>query len=206
VIDYAQARMQARHGAAPQAHTWALVHASMTLGSLLENARGSALESWIAGLDPAATRAEAEKLIEERLLARIEELAAWMPEEWRAAVAHTRALLALPARQRELRRIGDAAGADAIRRAWLERWRALWPIGTGEEEPIGELLRAVDAHLERFARAPPEEAEALRLALRDRVGSLFRRHALTPAAAFDHLLLLALEAERVRAEVLGRCP
>lgn len=207
MIDYAQARMQTRHGARPAARAWAMVHASVTLGALLENARGTALESWFAGLDPTASRAEAERLVEERLRERIAEVAAWMPEEWRPAVVHTASLLGLPARQRELRLAGDEERAAAARRDWLDGWRALWPDPSGEtREQIDELVHAVEAHLERFVRAAPEDAESLRLALRLRVEALFRRHALAPAAAFDHLLLLALEAERLRAEVMERSP
>jgi hypothetical protein len=129
-----------------------------------------------------------------------------MPEAWRPAVVRAESLLELPARQRELRAAGDEEGAATVRREWLAGWRALWPDPADETRAaLEELVRAVEAHIERFVRAAPEDAETLRLALRARVEALFRRHALGPAAAFDHLLLLALEAERLRAEVMERC-
>lgn len=207
MIDYALARIHARHGARPEARAWAMVHAAVTLGSLLENARGSALESWIAGLDPATPRAEAERLLHERLRGRIAEAARWVPEAWRPAVMHTASLIDLPARQRRLRAGGDEERAAAARREWLAAWRDLRPGCTADEHAaLEELVRTVEAHLERFAHASTDDAESLRLALRLRVESLFRRHALGPAAVFDHLLLLALEAERLRAEIMGRCP
>jgi hypothetical protein len=205
VISYAQARIQARHGARPDARAWAMIHASVTLGSLLENARRSSLESWVAGLDPGAPRAEAEKLLRERLRSRIAEAARWMPEAWRPAVLRTASLIDLPERQRELRGKADEERAAAVRREWLAGWRDLWPDCAAEErEALEELVRVVEAHLERFARSPPDDAEPLRLALRLRVEALFRRHALGPAAAFEHLLLAALEAERLRAELMER--
>jgi hypothetical protein len=207
MIEFAQARMQARHGARPEARAWAMVHASVSLGALLENARSSSLESWIAGLDPGAPRAEAERLLGDRLRGRIAEVARWMPDAWRPAVLHTSSLIELPARQRELRGTGDEERAAAARREWIAAWRSLWPDGPAEErEALDELVRGVESHLERFARASPDDAEALRLALRLRVESIFRRHALGPAAVFAHLLLVALEAERLRAEIMERLP
>ena len=206
MIDYAQARIQARHGTRPEARAWAMVHASVTLGALLENARRSSLESWIAGLGVGAPRAEAEQLLRERLRERIAEVARWMPEAWRPAVLHATSLIDLPTRQSELRGADDEERAAALLREWLARWRQLWPpCGDDDRAALEELVRAVEAHLARFARAAPDEAESLRQVLRLRVQALFRRHATGPAAAFDHLLLLALEAERLRAEIMGRC-
>ena len=204
-MGYAQARMQARHGTRPGTRAWALLNASTTFAAALENARASSLESWTAGLDPAARPADVERMLRERLLGRIAEAARWMPETWRAAVLWTQALLELPPRQRRLREAADEDRAAAVRREWLAHWRTLWPPCAAEErDALEELVRTVEAHLERFSRATAEEAEPLRLALRARVETLFRRHAPGPAAAFDHLLLLALECERLRAALLGR--
>ena len=205
MMDFAQARMQARHGERPDARAWALLHASTTLAALLESARASPLESWTAGIDPAARPEDIEALLGQRLRDRINEVSRWMPEAWVPSMIWTTTLLDLPARQRALRATGDEEAAAAVRHEWLERWRALWPdCGADDRAALEELVDAVEAHLQRFARADPDEAEALRLALRARVEVLFRRHALGPAAAFDHLLLLALECERVRSEILRR--
>jgi hypothetical protein len=223
-IDYAQARIQARHGARPDPATWASLHASITLAALLENARASPLEAWIAGLDAGCTFDELEAALRARLRGRIDEVARWMPEAWRPAVLWTRVLLDLPVRQHVLRGrtalpwmardrgLGgvlreppDDERAALARQDWIAAWRVLWPRAcAADHEALEELVRAVESHVESFARAPPEEAASLRLALRARVETLFRRHALTPAAAFGHLLLLALEAERLRAELVAR--
>ena len=202
---YAQARIQARHGARPDPGTWAAVHASITLGALLENARASPLEPWIAGLDAGCTLDQLERVLRDRLRGRIEEVARWMPPSWRPAVLWTRELLDLPAAQRLLRERADEERAARVRGEWLEAWRRLWPrCGDEDRGELEALARTVESHIREFERAPADEAANLRLALKARVETLFRRHALGPAAAFDHLLLAALEAERLRAELVGR--
>lgn len=204
-VAYAQARMQARHGSRPDARAWARLHAAITLASLLETARGGPLASWTAGLDPAGAREDIERVLRDRLRGRIEELARWMPSQWRAAVSWTRSLIDLPARQQALREAGNEERAAALRAEWLAEWRRLWPDCSEEErDALDELVHAVEDHLQRFARASPDDAQGLRLALRARVETLFRRHTLGPAVAFDHLLLLALECERLRAELVAR--
>lgn len=225
-IEYAQARMQSRHGARPDARTWANVHAAITPAALLEAARASALEPWIAGLDASTPAHELELALRERLRARICEVARWMPEEWRPALLWTRALVDLPALQHLARgrpapgwmtrdpaiatRLDDAGDEERARRArgaWTEAWRRAWPPG-GEDErsALEALARLVEAHLEAFARADPADAPAMREQLGARVQALFRRHALSPAAAFCHVLLAALECERIRAELVARAP
>jgi len=147
-----------------------------------------------------------------------------MPRPWGPAVLWTRTLLDLPALQRLASgrgplawmtrdpglapRLGDRPDeqrAGRMREEWLEAWRRMWPrCGADERRALEELVGAIRSHLEAFARASPEDAWGLRLALGARLETLFRRHALLAAAAFDHLALLALDAERLRAELVAR--
>jgi len=223
-LEYAQARVQSRHGERAPAQAWASLHASMTLAALLEQARASALESWTAGLDAGCAPADVEALLRERLRGRITEVARWMPGPWRAAVLWTRVLLDLPALQHLAfghapapwmardaalaARIAEAPDEDRarrMRRAWLESWRRQWPrCGADERHAMEELVRAFEAHVAAFERAAPDDAWNLRRALEARIEILFRRHALLAAAAFDHLALLALDVERLRAELMAR--
>ncbi|HXZ49398.1 MAG TPA: hypothetical protein VEG27_10280 [Usitatibacter sp.] len=220
--DFAQARIQSRHGAHPDGAAWAMVHAAVNLSALLEAARASALRPWIAGLDAGSTLDEIERLVRVRLRGRIEEVARWMPQAWRPAVLLTRELVDLPARQRLAAGLGvlpwmaddpalaarpardDVASADNPREAWLAAWRASWPRCSAEERAaLEELVSTLRSHLAEFARASVEDAWELRRALGARLERLFRRHALLAAAAFDHLALLALDAERLRAELVA---
>jgi hypothetical protein len=192
-LEYAQARIQARHGARPAQAAWATLHAAVTLASLLEAARAGALEPWVAGLDATAGPSPLEHRLREALREHIEEVAAWMPSAWRPAVRWTTQLL------------GPGDHTAQAREEWLARWRALWPsCGVDDEHAMRTLVETVESHLARFSRAPVDEAWPLRHALQARVELLFRRFALTPAAAFAHLLLVALDLERLRAEIAVR--
>lgn len=223
-LEYAQARIQSRHGSRPDATDWARVRAAISAGALLDAARSTSLTAWVAGLDPPATTHEIELALRERLRARIGEVASWMPEEWRRATLWTRALADLPALQhlawgrapprwmsldpQLAPHLGDAPEperARLARLAWVETWRRLWPPCAREDrDALDALVRLAESHLEAFRRAAPGDARDLRQALRERVESHFRRHALSPAAAFCHLLLVALECEQVRAELVAR--
>jgi hypothetical protein len=223
-IEFAQARMQARHGKRPDAGSWATLHAAITLATLLDNARASSLEPWIAGLDAGCTQDELELLLRERLRGRIAEVAGWMPDAWRPAVLWTRVLLDLPAMQYIARggaprrwmradpavspRLADPADEERAlhaRHLWVEAWRTLWPHGSAEQRAaLEELAATVETHLLAFQQAAPDDAASLRTQLQGRLETLFRRDALTPAAAFEHLALLALDAERLRSELVTR--
>jgi hypothetical protein len=199
-LEYAQARIQARHGARPAEGAWAPLHAAVTLASLLEAARAGALKPWVAGLDAAAGAPPLEHRLREALRAHIEEVATWMPSAWQPALRWTTELIPPSP-------LGPGGGIHTAetREAWLARWRALWPSGGDDDEhAMRSLVEAVESHLAHFARAPLDEAWPLRRALQARIERLFRRFALTPAAAFAHLLLVALDLERLRAEIVAR--
>jgi hypothetical protein len=95
---------------------------------------------------------------------------------------------------------------EAIARAaWLDEWRRRWPDRSGDDAlALEELARLFDRHLPRFAELGSEEAWALRRDLETQVAVRFRRHALTPVAAFAYLALVALELERLRGQLVVR--
>ena len=95
---------------------------------------------------------------------------------------------------------GDAA---SLRRGWLAEWRRRWPHRAAHAN-LNELSDAVARHIQGFPATPVAEAWQAREALRTRMGRLFRRSLLDPAAAFGYLALAALDAERVRAELSQR--
>jgi hypothetical protein len=99
-----------------------------------------------------------------------------------------------------------AALADAVARTvWLDEWRRRWPDRTGEDAlALEELVRLFTRHLPRFAELGPEEAAALRRDLQTQLEVRFRRHALTPVAAFAYLALVALDLERLRGQLVVR--
>lgn len=192
-LEYAQARIQARHGKRPAEAAWSPLHSAIDLASLLDMARAGPLEGWVAGLEPSASATDLEQRLHEQLRRYIAEVASWMPAPWQPAVLWTRALADL------------APHTAQAREAWAVRWRELWPARNCEEEAALETVALeVRAHFARFAVADIDEAWPMRAALQARLTGLFRRFTLTPAAAFAHLLLVALDLERLRAELVGR--
>lgn len=93
----------------------------------------------------------------------------------------------------------------ALRDAWLAAWRALWPErGTRGAASLEELVGIFVMHLARFSELLPSDTWEARQALGGRLGRLFRRALLEPAAAFAYLALVALDVERLRGELVSR--
>ena len=90
-------------------------------------------------------------------------------------------------------------------RAWLDLWRQLWPqVSSAHLRALESILRAVGEHVALLdSPAAPSSFEA-RTALSQRLSTLFRRHFETAAATIAHLLLEALDLERVRAGLVRR--
>jgi hypothetical protein len=121
-----------------------------------------------------------------------------------------RALVSGPLKNivRALERTPDAlrrAEYQVAREQWLVEWQLRWPDTHGEDAAalIG-LTRVVLDHLTRFMAADGEDPWALRRDLESQVAARFRRHALTPTAAFAYLILTALDLERLRGHLVVR--
>lgn len=96
-------------------------------------------------------------------------------------------------------------GCEEPAAAWAEHWRGLWPHCKREFLVNLDALSALLlAHLAVFREARPESAWGLRLALRGRLCLRFHRHLLQPAGPLIYLALVALDLERLRAELVTR--
>ena len=89
---------------------------------------------------------------------------------------------------------------------WLAHWRTLWPRrSTVERERLDRLCAMVADHLARLAEAEPQDtSRPYRLALGRTCERMFRRHSGTPTAVFAHLVLVALDFERLRGGLVRR--
>jgi hypothetical protein len=86
---------------------------------------------------------------------------------------------------------------------WCAHWQRLWPTCSGEErDALQGLLRTVRSHLETFAALPVESAAGARERLAERVRRQLHDAAAQPAALFAYLLLVALDLERLRGELV----
>jgi len=98
-LEYAHARIWARHGQRPGEGLWRRIETTRDLGAVLELARGSALACWIEGLGPAAGVHGIEQALRLHWRERVAEVATWMPPDWAAAIEWCAVLADLPALQ-----------------------------------------------------------------------------------------------------------
>lgn len=85
-------------------------------------------------------------------------------------------------------------GPARIHQAWLEEWRRRWP-GWSETAALEYLARLFDAAMNQPAAIGRPE-------LLGKLGTLFRRSALSPVAAFVYVAFAALDIQRLRAGLL----
>lgn len=185
LMEYAQARMQARFSERLDAARWRELDRVRDLAAYLEALRATPLRRWISGLEPRADLHQVDARLRERFRTHIDEVARWMPPEWRPALLW---LLELTAPQ-------------ATRAAWLVQWRRRWPTPA---PGLQRIETAVTSHIQRFARGGVRGAWSAREALERELRRLFRRSALCPEVAFAYLGLVALDLERLRAELVRR--
>ena len=99
---------------------------------------------------------------------------------------------------------GRAAGETLLAR-WLTEWQRRWPETARERAALNRLIERVQGHRAAFATTINDPAAwAARRALETQVLHVFRRAFLSPVAVFAWLLLAALDAERLRAELAAR--
>jgi hypothetical protein len=231
-IEYACARLGARYGQRPGAGEWRRIEHARTLAALLDAARGTPFERFTAGLAADADPHAVEALLRLRWRAQVAEVARWMPEPWTAAVRWCAVLPDLPvfahvarggARRRwmsedpHFRELADGpppatsifgplapawGAAQAPGDAWHREFRARVP--PGDAGPLQEIERAIRSHLAAFRGTDLADGTALRRRFEAALAALFRRAALSPAAAFAYLGLVLLDLERLRGELLRR--
>jgi hypothetical protein len=231
---YAYARVCARYGARPDETAWRRLEHARELASLLDVARASAFRGWIGGIDATSTPHAIEGALRERWRETVRDVAAWMPEAWRAAVRWCAIAADLPALQ-HLARGFDAAPwlsddpvwrdfvahaantTDVVRgalaRAWVapdraaDEWRREWHRRLPAEGRDDAAIAALARALDETLSAlrdPASSGSILAHALQARLAVLFRRAVAAPAAAFVYLAQIALDLQRLRGELLRR--
>jgi hypothetical protein len=108
--------------------------------------------------------------------------------------------------------LAQATDGQSLLDRWLQAWRRLLPrMPNRAARRLERLVALVRDHRAAFAPARPGEAVSPRAAwdarrrLEAAAARHFRRSFLEPVAVFAHLLLLALEFERVRGALVTRC-
>lgn len=220
-MEYAQARMQARHGTRPDEAAWQRLGGQAGFAAYLAAARATSLAGWLAGIGDDAGPHEIELALRLRWREAVHETARWLPAEWADAMRWCALLVDLPARawlagggeppawaERDPALAVCVAGREGLSPATLATWQAAWcqrwPTGGEDARCLSALAAGVAAHLVRFAELPAAAAGDARHMLARDARHWFRRYAQSPAAAFAYLLLLALDLERLRGELLLR--
>lgn len=216
-MEYAQARLQARYGAHPVEAQWRQLGAHRDIVAYLAAARAMPFADWLAGIDDSAGPHEIERALRRFWRRAVAEVARWLPAEWGPATRWAASLIDLPAfahgdRGAVLPRgvetdphLAFLAGGKANLEQWQAHWRRLWPEETEDDRvELKQLAVRLRRHLADFARCEADAAWESRRALRNRIALAFRRAALQPIAGLLFLLLLALDLERLRAELMLR--
>ena len=89
--------------------------------------------------------------------------------------------------------------------AWLVHWHSL----LSEQKPkfthsINSLVQLLKTHVENFHHLNVSQTWNARTDLTNKLTFLFRRHPFEPVAAIVHLALVALDLERLRADIMQR--
>jgi hypothetical protein len=214
---YAQARLQARHGALPDSAFWQVLEASRGAAHFLALARTGALVRWTEGLDDRCDAHAIERQLRLHWRRHVEEVARWLPPRWQAATQWFGVLgeLALvdadPARRAQaLPMLGLApfVALGASRRAsdtaalWRDEWQRRLPPDHGD---LRLLHRPAELLLPRLRAADGARGTDASAAVQATLRLLFRRHAASAVAVFAHLGLVALDVERLRGGLVVRC-
>lgn len=86
-LSYVQARLQARHGARPGEDDWQAIEATRSLASYLERVGTTSLSRFSERIRADTAPHEIELRVREARRAYVAEIAGWMPEPWRTAIA-----------------------------------------------------------------------------------------------------------------------
>lgn len=216
-MEYAQARLQARYGAHPVEAQWRQLGVHRDLAAYLAAARAMPCADWLAGIDDSAGPHEIERALRRCWRRGVAEVARWLPAEWGPATRWVASLIDLPAFAHRERgdplpssvetdpQLAFLAGGKANLEQWQTHWMRLWPQDRETEcLDLKQLSLRLRRHLADFAQRDAEAAWEARRALRRGVVLAFRRAALQPVAGLLFLLLLALDLERLRAELMLR--
>ena len=102
--------------------------------------------------------------------------------------------------------IASPSSQPTLAARWYTHWRSLWPKRQRHTEPaLLDLTTQVTAHIQRLSAAAPQDtSDRYRRELERVVTRIFRRHVGSPAAVFSHLVLVALDLERLRGALVRR--
>jgi hypothetical protein len=103
-LEFAQARLQCRHGQRASEAAWQQLETTRAFAALLDDARRSPLRSWVVGITSPGKADQIEAVLRNHWRHAVAEVAGWMPTAWQPALAWCSVLADLPALQHLARR------------------------------------------------------------------------------------------------------
>jgi hypothetical protein len=100
--------------------------------------------------------------------------------------------------------LGGWKRGEPLMASWLEHWRSLWPRAPRLAAGLEMLASILRQHLGALSLYTGGASAPLVDALHRDLNTAFRRYSFQPAAAFAHLGLVALDAQKLRAQLLQR--
>jgi hypothetical protein len=194
-LAYAQARLQARHGARAPEAVWQPLEATTEFRPFLEQARATALRAWVTNVSPISPPHEVERLLRVELARRTDEVAGWLPKEHRAAIAWTRHLIDLPALHHLLKggaalpwmledeHLKPIAAADPAARATVLTHGDFAPLARGTGDLTARWLTEWQRRLPTLARPAQRGLARLLATVRAHGGAFAPRPAHEPLPA-----------------------
>jgi len=92
----------------------------------------------------------------------------------------------------------------ALPDAWYDHWRDLWPDAPRQTAGLQHLGALLLGHIREIRPAAGTQTDALRARLMHRLTAAFRRYSFQPGAACAHIGIIALDLERLRADLVAR--
>ncbi|MDX2486396.1 MAG: hypothetical protein QNL03_02750 [Gammaproteobacteria bacterium] len=96
---YAQVRLQSRYGQRADEHVWLRLHNILDLASYLQVTQQTALRPWVLGIGSSHSSHEIELALRQKYRHHVDEVAGWMPADWRVPLQWIKRLADLPALQ-----------------------------------------------------------------------------------------------------------
>ena len=98
-FSYAQVRIQSRYGQRAGEHLWLRLHNIHDMASYLQAAQQTSLQPWILGISSTHSSHEIELALRQKYRLHIDEVASWLPANWRMSLYWIKRLVDLPALQ-----------------------------------------------------------------------------------------------------------
>lgn len=161
-IEYAHARASARLAQRPEERLWTQLRSTRSVGAALDAVRGSAAAAYVSGVTWPAPLADLELAFRQQWRTRVDEVARWAPDPWRAAVDWCAHLIDLPAL---VHLVGDelpapwmAADPALAAYAHEERGERLAALAAGPLAPLALAVETAEPPLHRIDAAAWQRA------------------------------------------------